>query len=74
MDRRDFLVSLHAALLAPAADTLAQTQPSFRRNTPRGFEALPPIGLGTWLTFHAGDDPEAQEQRCLLYTSDAADE
>lgn len=63
MDRRDFIAALPAALLAPAADTLAQTQPSFRRNTPRGFEALPPIGLGTWLTFHVGDDPEAQEQR-----------
>jgi len=44
------------------ADTArAQAQP--RRNLPRGFEALPPIGLGTWLTFNVGDDSDAQEQR-----------
>jgi len=34
-----------------------------RRNLPRGFESLPPIGLGTWLTFNIGDDASAQEQR-----------
>jgi len=63
MDRRNLLALLPAALLAPAARALAQAQPPFRRNTPRGFEALPPIGLGTWLTFHVGDDPDAQELR-----------
>src|SRR5512144_163191 len=34
-----------------------------RRNLPRGFETLPPVGLGTWLTFDVGDDAAAQEQR-----------
>ncbi len=34
-----------------------------RRNAPRGFEALPAIGLGTWLTFDFPDDAAQQEQR-----------
>ena len=33
------------------------------RNVPPGFEALPSIGMGTWLTFDVGDNPAQQEQR-----------
>ena len=54
---------LPAALLARAPAVLAQPQPSSRRNTPRGFESLPPIGMGTWLTFNVGDNTAQQEQR-----------
>jgi diketogulonate reductase-like aldo/keto reductase len=36
---------------------------AFRRNTPPGFETLPPIGMGTWLTFDIGNDAVAQAQR-----------
>lgn len=63
MDRRRLLSLLPAALLAQAPAVLAQPQPSSRRNTPRGFESLPPIGMGTWLTFNVGDDTAQQEQR-----------
>ena len=37
-----------------------------KRNVPPGFEALPPIGMGTWLTFDVGDDARGQEQRRLV--------
>lgn len=54
---------LPAVLLAQAAGVSAQSQPPLRRNTPRGFDTLPPIGMGTWLTFNVGDDAAQQEQR-----------
>jgi diketogulonate reductase-like aldo/keto reductase len=57
MNRRhalSLLTALPAALAAPATRA---------RNLPRGFESLPPIGLGTWLTFNVGDDALQQEQR-----------
>ena len=63
MNRRGVLSLPAALLLARAPDLPAQPQPSFRRNLPRGFEALPPIGMGTWLTFDIGDNAEQQEQR-----------
>ena len=78
MDRRRLLTSLPAALLmqalpalSPAAQTAlttqttptAQTALAYRRNVPPGFEPVPPIGMGTWLTFDVGDDPAQQEQR-----------
>ena len=74
MNRRLVLKSAVAAVLAQAAPVVvaqapssflpaAQTPSPTRGNTPRGFEALPPIGMGTWLTFDAGDNPAGQEQR-----------
>jgi diketogulonate reductase-like aldo/keto reductase len=54
MDRRDFLVS--AAALAGAA---AQPVPAMlTRPVPRGGEAIPVVGLGTWQTF---DPPSLTE-------------
>ena len=78
MDRRQLLSLLPAGLLAPAIGGSAQTSPAAlaqaqrplpspssgrQRNAPRGFETLPPIGMGTWLTFNIGDDTAQQEQR-----------
>jgi diketogulonate reductase-like aldo/keto reductase len=63
MDRRDLLSLIPAALLAQASRVSAQPQPPSLRNTPRGFETLPPIGMGTWLTFNVGDNSDQQEQR-----------
>jgi hypothetical protein len=48
------LSAARPAALLPAAGRLGQTQPSFRRTPARFRGALPPIGLGTWLTFHVG--------------------
>lgn len=70
MNRRNALsliAGLPAALVAEVSR--AQTPPLSpspglpRRNLPRGFETLPPIGLGTWQTFNIGDDAQQQEQR-----------
>src|SRR2546423_15468405 len=52
MDRRDFLAVAPAALAWPAAQ--AQSQP---------LPGVPPIGMGTWLTFDVGDDPGGMAQR-----------
>jgi diketogulonate reductase-like aldo/keto reductase len=69
MDRRS-AVSLLAGLPLALGTNVSAAQRAAegataapRRNVPRGFESLPPIGLGTWLTFNVGDDAEAQEQR-----------
>ena len=56
------LAATAAAGAGPAIGESAAREDA-RRSVPRGFESLPPIGLGTWLTFNVGDDAEAQEQR-----------
>lgn len=33
------------------------------RNVPSTGEALPRVGLGTWITFNVGDDPEGRDAR-----------
>jgi diketogulonate reductase-like aldo/keto reductase len=69
MDRRSAVSLLAGLPLALGADvSVAQraaegATAATARNVPRGFESLPPVGLGTWLTFNVGDDAEAQEQR-----------
>ena len=59
------LISLLPPALLGGNSAFAQTAPagvaaaasaSIRRNLPRGFESLPPIGLGTWLTFNFHTD------------------
>jgi diketogulonate reductase-like aldo/keto reductase len=67
MNRRHALCLIPALSAALTAQTpRAQSSPAqsaIRRNLPRGFESLPPIGLGTWLTFNIGDDATEYEQR-----------
>ena len=58
MDRRRFL-----ALVPTALATTAHAQPALRRKLPRGSEAWPLIGMGTWLTFDIGDDALERAQR-----------
>ncbi|WP_287988974.1 aldo/keto reductase [Piscinibacter sp.] len=53
------------ALLAAAAwpwlPSSGATAPALRtRSLPRGGEALPLVGLGSWITFNVGDDPAAR--------------
>ena len=69
MDRRNFLRRIPALLIGPTLP-LAMTMPgvahadwAWRKNAPPGFESLPPIGMGTWLTFEVGDNATQQEQR-----------
>jgi diketogulonate reductase-like aldo/keto reductase len=62
VSRRDFLASLTAAgatALLPHG-TLAQAAP-LTKPIPSSGEALPLIGLGSWITFNVGDDPVARD-------------
>lgn len=49
--------------LAPALTLRAATAPINERTIPSSGERLPPIGLGSWVTFNVGDDPQALD-RC----------
>ena len=66
MDRRRFLGLAPAALAAAAANVPAQSKPSKRGVLARGNEALPVIGMGTWLTFDIGDDEAERMGRRLV--------
>src|SRR5262249_33126806 len=59
MDRRRFM------LLAPAALAPASLRAALpRRPVPQLPQGVPPIGMGTWLTFDVGsDDPPGVAQR-----------
>ncbi|MCU0969495.1 MAG: aldo/keto reductase [Rubrivivax sp.] len=53
MQRRDWLAAA-AALAAMPLGATAELRPA--RTMPRSGEALPGVGLGTWLTFHVDPD------------------
>ncbi len=67
LNRREVLGSLAltgaAALLPELA--LAQTKP-LTRPIPSSGEAMPIVGLGTWITFNVGDDPVARDDRTKI--------
>ena len=65
-DRRRWLAT--SALLAglPAWATRATAQPApspLTRPIPSSGEALPVVGLGSWITFNVGNDPVARDAR-----------
>lgn len=63
LSRRDVLRAAAAAgavsALAPAAGS-AQTGAVLTRPIPSSGEALPVVGLGSWITFNVGNDPVAR--------------
>jgi diketogulonate reductase-like aldo/keto reductase len=63
LTRRSFLGALAAAsagaVLRPA-DVVSQTGPLITRAIPSSKEALPVVGLGSWITFNVGDDEVAR--------------
>ena len=71
LDRRTFLTTLAAAgaasLLRPAAagagpdPTTLRPGPLVTRPIPPSGEALPLVGLGSWITFNVGDDAAARD-------------
>ncbi len=66
LSRRSVLGSLIAAGAAPMLEpvaSLAQDAALQTRPIPTSEEALPLIGLGSWITFNVGDDPVARD-RC----------
>ncbi|MGZ9033757.1 MAG: aldo/keto reductase [Rhodospirillales bacterium] len=71
ISRRAFLGSAMTAAdgaLAPRAAIGAKTHDGrgLSRPIPATGEALPAVGLGTWITFNVGDDPAAQEERTAV--------
>jgi diketogulonate reductase-like aldo/keto reductase len=65
VDRRTASFGAAAALAAAAIPLPAQAQGSaavapLSRRIPSSGEALPVVGLGTWITFNVGNDPQAR--------------
>jgi diketogulonate reductase-like aldo/keto reductase len=61
MRRRTLLMSLAPALACARALAQPSAQPrSATRPIPSSGEAIPAIGLGSWITFNVGDDGEAR--------------
>jgi len=59
--RRRLLASIAAApLLGPAAGWAQQPRPATRA-IPSSGEAIPRVGLGSWITFNVGDDRAARD-------------
>lgn len=52
-----------AAALGLPGSVMAQTAPIMTRPIPKTGEPLPAVGLGTWLTFDIGSDPEDWGER-----------
>jgi diketogulonate reductase-like aldo/keto reductase len=64
VSRRTVLGALAASAAAAALrpfDVLAQTG-AITRPIPSTGERLPVVGLGSWITFNVGDDPELREE------------
>ena len=63
-ERRMLLGSLGAAGVAAflrSSPAAAQDEPLLTRPIPSTGEALPVVGLGSWITFNVGDDPVARD-------------
>jgi diketogulonate reductase-like aldo/keto reductase len=61
LSRRTLLGALAAAGAAPLLpDATAQAAP-ITRPIPSTGEAMPVVGLGSWITFNVGDDPQARD-------------
>ena len=65
LDRRSLIGALAAGAAAAALrpfEALARTAAPLTRPIPSTGERLPLIGLGTWITFNIGDDPELRDE------------
>ena len=63
LDRRTLLRSLAASGAAAMLPRAASAQPGgvLNKPIPSSGEALPLVGLGSWITFNVGDDPVARD-------------
>jgi diketogulonate reductase-like aldo/keto reductase len=65
MRRRTFIVSSLAAAAVTAlrpSTSAAQSPAPITRRIPSSGEAIPVIGLGTWITFNVGNDPKLRAE------------
>ncbi|HET6778397.1 MAG TPA: aldo/keto reductase [Gemmatimonadales bacterium] len=68
LTRRQAVAALGAAAAASILKPLAglgQTQ-TITKAIPSTGELVPAVGLGTWITFNVGDDPELREECALV--------
>jgi diketogulonate reductase-like aldo/keto reductase len=65
VSRRTFLGSFAALAALPGRPAHAQGDlgPMLTRKIPASGEEVPAIGMGSWITFNVGDDPERRAQR-----------
>jgi len=65
LTRRDFLLTSAAAGLSAALPATGSAQASAIRTStiPATGEAIPAVGMGTWITFNVGEDIKARNQR-----------
>jgi len=64
LSRRDFLLSSAAAGLCAGLPARPARAGEIRTKViPATGEAIPAIGMGTWITFNVGDDIKARNQR-----------
>jgi diketogulonate reductase-like aldo/keto reductase len=70
-DRRTFLQSGFAAAIAAAlrVPAFAQAGQAVTRKVPSTDEALPVVGLGSWITFNVGDDPVLRDECAAVITA-----
>jgi diketogulonate reductase-like aldo/keto reductase len=62
MNRRHALRTLTALAAMPLTALAQQPAPLLTRRIPSSGEALPAVGLGTWITFNVGDDRQARDE------------
>jgi diketogulonate reductase-like aldo/keto reductase len=61
LSRRTLLGGLAAAGAAPLLPDVAAQATPLTRPIPSTGEAMPVVGLGSWITFNVGDDPQARD-------------
>ena len=76
LDRRTLIGALAATAAAAALrpfEALAQTRAPLTKPIPSTGEQLPLVGLGTWITFNVGDDPDLREECAAVMRAFFAD-
>jgi diketogulonate reductase-like aldo/keto reductase len=61
LDRRTVLAGFASAALGLPSIALAQAGAPITRKIPSSGEAIPVVGLGTWITFNVGNDRAARD-------------
>lgn len=60
LNRRALLGAIAAAAVLRPADGPSQSRAPIEKRIPSSGETLPAVGLGSWITFNVGDDPEGR--------------